>query len=36
VRIDLDKCYALIEIELSQAINPLVTEEKPTARDLLG
>lgn len=36
VRIDTDKCYALVEITLSQPINPLVQEERPTARELLG
>jgi len=36
VKIDLDKCYALVEICLNLPINPLVEEEKPTARDLLG
>ncbi len=32
VSIDCDICYAMVEIVLSQPINPLVSEEKPTAR----
>jgi hypothetical protein len=36
IRIEADKCYALVELTLSQPINPEVKEQKPTARELLG
>lgn len=36
VKIEADKCYVLVEISLSEPLNPLVEEAKPKPEELLG